>query len=290
MKFFFGFIAIFLLTHCAPTNQEKRAASVTSDAEVLNPYIVGGSVAPSPIPWMASLRVNNWHFCGGTLIHKKYVLTAAHCNLGWKGQPQGVRSVSVVFNNLSAKATGPFTAKVLRGLLPNTALPIYNADAKTIGSAVQGGEDILLLELDRDILLPTVKLATESQMKDYLYGNALPAKILGWGAIDGQASKPSDWLKVATPLVLLKEAQSCPFAKAPEKFFCVSSKVANACSGDSGGPILANVSGQEVQLGVASFVFSRQAGVPMCQNGQTITAYTNMSSVRAWIESVVGPL
>ena len=41
--------------------------------------IVGGEEAPSPIPWQVSVRSNNHHKCGGTIIDSCTILSAAHC-------------------------------------------------------------------------------------------------------------------------------------------------------------------------------------------------------------------
>lgn len=45
-----------------------------------NARIVGGSeTVKNSIPWQAMLRTDGGQFCGGSLIHPQWVLTAAHC-------------------------------------------------------------------------------------------------------------------------------------------------------------------------------------------------------------------
>ena len=44
--------------------------------------IVGGDDVPSMLPWQVSLRQctsGSCHFCGGTILDSKTVLSAAHC-------------------------------------------------------------------------------------------------------------------------------------------------------------------------------------------------------------------
>ena len=46
--------------------------------------LIGGQNAiPHEFPWMVSISRKGGHFCGGTILNSRFVLTAAHCLCSW---------------------------------------------------------------------------------------------------------------------------------------------------------------------------------------------------------------
>ena len=57
--------------------------SFMSHASRLHPAeIVGGQLAPSPIPWQAAIQHGDSFICGATILDAFSVLSAAHCFYG----------------------------------------------------------------------------------------------------------------------------------------------------------------------------------------------------------------
>ena len=93
-----GFVAVAAITMisvgCGSIPKESVTVTTSTAGATQQPLIYAQEAEPNEFPWMASLNtkgVQDDHFCGGSLIHPSWILTAAHCIKGKSSEDIEVR-------------------------------------------------------------------------------------------------------------------------------------------------------------------------------------------------------
>merc|ERR1711868_35035 len=185
-----------------------------------SPNIVNGENAERPgiYPWQASFQTNSgWHFCGGSLISKRWVVTAAHCTDGQTAS--GVKIVMGLYDKDSRKFGKPATYQVkMNDMVQPITLPSQDQDFSGNRDCVISGWG----ELGWNAGGPNILQALDVEVKDQAY-----CKQMYYYSGDFQ--------------VCIRPHKSS----------------ASACRGDSGGPLACKVDGEYVLVGDASFVLGQ---------------------------------
>ncbi|XP_003700979.1 chymotrypsin-1-like [Megachile rotundata] len=217
--------------------------------------IVGGKDAPSGMfPYQVSLRKSGSHFCGGSILNSRYVLTAAHCVQGLSDTSKVTVHAGTTL--LSSKGETYGVEKIASHKRFSMILLI---------------NDVALIRVNRKIefnnLVQPITLATGSNT--YEGSNCI---LSGWGTLKAGGNLP-DNLQYINLLIQSQSKCKQTHINVRSTHICTFTKYGEgACNGDSGGPLVVN----GVQVGIVSFGRPCGIGYP--------DVYTRVSSFVSWIE------
>lgn len=263
--------------------------AMTAAANEISPFIIGGDpVAEPELPsWMSAVlwsRDNGTTvFCGGTLVHPRWVMTAAHCVFGSGSSRYPVAraaDMKVWFDITELDSGDQYEVGVTHLVMH----PDYR-DAET-----NYDSDIALLRLaeslpSRETMLPADIDHAATPDPD------LTTYIMGFGATEQEGSSAGELMDAETELIPLDQ---CRDAWGPdvvsERMICAgfldaSDPLVDVCAGDSGGPLFGWYPGDPDtlwQFGIVSFGNNPCGGK---EDGTRIPGvYTSVYRFQSWID------
>ncbi|CAG5110821.1 Oidioi.mRNA.OKI2018_I69.chr2.g5179.t1.cds [Oikopleura dioica] len=252
--------------------------------------IVGGQVAlKNSWPWTVYIKISNQKksdYCGGTLIGNQWVLTAAHCipkfsvNVTSEDGRSITKSPKLTLPNLEKRfdikkrsreeLKGVFKMKVFLGVHDSTDEGLANAESRDVVDIITHPEFNRPQDYNNDVAL--LKLETPVHFSDNISPLCLPDEkvcmkegvpcvTVGWGITDEKnvTSTADELQEVVVRVISNEKCLTYPdyTDKVTEQMVCAGYKDGgkDACSGDSGGPLMCKVreNGPWVFYGITSF-------------------------------------
>ncbi|KAB0796511.1 hypothetical protein PPYR_10572 [Photinus pyralis] len=239
------------------TQQTEASPRFRLQVPQLDGRIVGGvDTTIEEYPHQISLMYYTRHICGGSIIARNLILTAAHCTNGKSAQVLNIRYGS------SVKNVGGTVVAVVQ----IKDHPSYNP--------VNTDYDVSVLKIAEDVVV-----SSRAQIISMVASNAQEggrnAFVSGWGALSSGGSSPSQ-LQVVD--VAEENRAACNRAyggKITDRMICFKNPGKDSCQGDSGGPL---VSGG-AQVGVVSWGYG-------CADARYPGVYSHLThaGIRAHIE------
>lgn len=254
-----------LSVHLVATMWPVLVLLIIAFAEALEPRIVGGK--PTTVtkhPYQVSIYYNGQHNCGGSIISKDWILTAAHCVYGLKPALFQIR-VKSTYHDKGGEVIGGIKTLIFHEWYDDDTYS-YDVGLIKLPSPISFTSEAKRVTLpSANTNVPTGSLAT----------------VTGWGRISADGARSNVLQVLDVPVVDQKICQKIYAFYNPvtSEMMCAGHMAGgkDTCQGDSGGPLVYKGD----QIGIVSWgAQCAKAGYP--------GVYTRVSAVRSWIMKKTG--
>ncbi|DAA29457.1 TPA: hypothetical protein BOS_5722 [Bos taurus] len=234
-------------------------------AEVGEPRVVGGrAAAVMSWPWLVSLQHQGHHYCGGALIGRRWVLTAAHCNFST------VTDYLVIGRSYLGNIRNS-------DLIPVKAVYIHPSFTQ-----FPPNDDLSLLHLEKPVELGEFVSTICLPGKDDKINLLSKCLTAGWGITEPHQDEfPKTVQQAKVPLISSISCRSYWGLEIKNTNICGGASGSSSCMGDSGGPLQCGEGGQYKLIGIVSW------GSSNCHPAAP-TVFTRISAYTDWITSITG--
>ncbi|XP_076675718.1 chymotrypsin-2-like [Andrena cerasifolii] len=232
--------------------------STVSGNGSLDTRIVGGNNAlDGKYPYQASIKIHGSHICGGSIIHHRYILTAAHCI---NTVLLNVCKITVGTNRIFGDGDTYQAQEMMRH--PSYRESVFD-------------NDIGLIKVDRDIIFG-IKVQPINLAFTYDVPANTSAIVTGWGRLTTNGTVPYIMQELNVTIISQATCSQVYGSAITKRHLCTFlGRNKGVCNGDSGGPLVVN----NVQVGIVSFGRACALGYP--------DVYTRVYSYKSWITNEI---
>ena len=245
------------LVELSSTNSSLDAISIISGGQSV--------LTVEKYPWLVSIRTQGgFHFCGGSLLNSRWLLTAAHCEVGTTDK--------LVLGTISRKRS---VSDIVRSVLLTERHPKATQTRYKTWTF-----DFELVKMDSPVSFSSkVRPICLPQPSQTLVDKN--CNVVGWGRVGNNPIEYHEKLQEAQLRINANNECGSYSTILESSSICVGyGGRASACNGDSGGPLICEDNkGRAIIAGVASWASSD------CRIGAP-SGYSNVAVVHSWIDRI----